>query len=461
MKKVLILIPDGVGLRNFIFTDFYNILNKNAKVIFWNLTPFDLEREFGIEEIISQKTKNHPFANIVKKAKQKIELDNFSKQFDNSAYLSYLFQKKQRIDSIKSFVKTLIYKWYLINYNKPDDNISLFNKMEEWERKTDSYKKAKEILMEDKPDSLFVTNQRVSLALPIIVAAKDLDIPVYSFIFSWDNLPKATMVINADYYFVWSEYMKKELMQYYPHITEDHIFVTGTPQFEPHFDKKLIVKKKLFFKKHKLNPNLKYILFSGDDITTSPYDQYYLRDLAESVRIYNKNNQQKYGIILRKCPTDFTGRYQFVIDKYKDIVFSIDPLWKKLDEQWNKILPMPEDWELLVNTLHHSEWVINVGSSMVFDAVLQNKPNVYINYNADEVNKDKWNIGRIYNFIHFSSMPSKKATLWANSKDGLIELISFLDKNTPDLSETKRWLSTINTYPYNESSKRMAQILLK
>jgi hypothetical protein len=34
-----------------------------------------------------------------------------------------------------------------------------------------------------------------------LLAAQQLGIPTATFIFSWDNLPKATMVVETDYYY--------------------------------------------------------------------------------------------------------------------------------------------------------------------------------------------------------------------------------------------------------------------
>jgi hypothetical protein len=44
-----------------------------------------------------------------------------------------------------------------------------------------------------------------------LLAAQQLGIPTATFIFSWDNLPKATMVVETDYYFV-GDHMKLELL---------------------------------------------------------------------------------------------------------------------------------------------------------------------------------------------------------------------------------------------------------
>ena len=41
--------------------------------------------------------------------------------------------------------------------------------------------------------------------------------------------------------------MKREVLQYYPFVKEDQVFVTGTPQFEPHFDDSLVKSRDTFF----------------------------------------------------------------------------------------------------------------------------------------------------------------------------------------------------------------------
>jgi hypothetical protein len=41
--------------------------------------------------------------------------------------------------------------------------------------------------------------------MPICIAAKELNIPVITAIYSWDNLPKARLAVQADKYIVWSD----------------------------------------------------------------------------------------------------------------------------------------------------------------------------------------------------------------------------------------------------------------
>jgi hypothetical protein len=114
----------------------------------------------------------------------------------------------------------------------------------------------------------------------------------------------------------------------------------------------------------------------------------YLDDTAKAIRELNRNGHQ-LGIIFRRCPVDFSDRFDAVLEKNKDVVIPIVPKWKKIAEGWHTILPTKEDLILQMNTIFHTELVVNLGSSMVFDYVAFGKPCAYFNYNvANELYKE-------------------------------------------------------------------------
>ena len=292
-------------------------------------------------------------------------------------------------------------------------------------------------------------------AIAPITAAQDLGIITSCFIFSWDNLPKATKVVEADHYFVWSEYMKKELQSYYPYITDSQIKITGSPQFEPHFNEKLRTPRKDFFNKYYLEEAKDYLCYSGDDITTAPHDELYLRDTAEAVRKLNAEGE-KIGIVFRRSPVDNSGRYNDVLETFSDVIVPIEPDWVQLGEEWNTVLPSKEDLKLQTNIIQHTFMVINVGSSMVFDYASYGLPCAYINYNPDieDLQKDTKSV---YNYIHFRSMPSEDAVLWVNAKADLYNVIK-TGKNgqAVEVSQSaKDWFEIVNKSPSNLASERM------
>ena len=104
-----------------------------------------------------------------------------------------------------------------------------------------------------KTDSIFITHQRVSGLMPICMASEELNINSTSAIFSWDNLPKARLCVDTNYYALWSEWMLKDMILFYPEIESTQLKVVGTPQFEFYTEKSRIVERAQFAKKRRLS----------------------------------------------------------------------------------------------------------------------------------------------------------------------------------------------------------------
>jgi hypothetical protein len=292
-----------------------------------------------------------------------------------------------------------------------------------------------------------------------MLAAQDLNIPTATFIFSWDNLPKATTLVETDYYFVWSKHMKKEILKYCPYVAEERILVTGTPQFQSHFDISIITSKEEFYKKYNLDFTKDYICYSGDDIVTSPLDQFYVEDLAKSVRELNAKGYN-LGIIYRKCPVDFTDRYQIILDIYSDVIVSIDPLWRPVGKNWDEIMPTKEDFALQATICEHTLFVANVASSMVFDFVAHKKSCLFFDYEQPQLKKGIRDIGQNYNYIHFRSMPNKNAAVWCKNKKELTEVVrQIIDNEISNVPDGLIWFDTIvGTEPTKASQKIWEEI---
>jgi hypothetical protein len=452
-KKIFILLPDGIGLRNFAFSNFLKIgKEKNFDITYWNNTPFDLT-QLGFNEIKIREAKINPLTDSYKNARKHIELNLSKKKEKDRVYDSYRFPFAYK--KLKPALKNLATKLLIATHSSTQGLEKVRQKIIKLENSTLYYRNCLETLQKEKPDLVFCTNQRPVVAIAPLLAAKKLDIPTATFIFSWDNLPKATMVVETDYYFVWSEHMKRELLQYYKYIKENQVFITGTPQFENHFDLNQRVPKEQFFQEHQLDLNKKYICYSGDDITTCPDDPQYLKDTAKAVRKLN-NQGHTLGILFRRCPVDFSERFDSVLAEYKDIIVPVAPLWKKIGEGWNTVLPTKEDMLLQTNTILHSEMVVNLGSSMVFDYASYQKPCAFINYDvANRVDKE-WSVSKIYKYVHFRSMPEIKVVIWLNSANEIADKIKFgLEQKNDIVKNAQNWFEIINQIPPENASNRI------
>ncbi|OOV29310.1 UDP-glycosyltransferase [Flavobacterium sp. LM5] len=452
-KKIFILLPDGIGLRNFAYSEFHAIGEKEGfDLVFWNNTPFDL-KTMGFEEIKIGNSKSHPLTEIYKNARKQIELNLNIRRTKDKVYATYRFPFSYH--TLKKAVKSCATQMLSFTHSSRFGWTRIREKIKQEERKTLYYHQCLETLQKERPALVFCTNQRPMTAIAPLLAAQELGIPTATFIFSWDNLPKATMVVETDYYFVWSDLMKKELLSYYPYIKASQVFITGTPQFEIHFNDKLLISKNAFFKQNNLDLNKKYICFSGDDFTTSPDDPAYLEDTAKAVLELNSRGFN-LSIVFRRCPVDFSDRYDSILTKYSDIIVALDPLWKPFSSQWNTILPTKEDDSLLSNLVEHCEMVLNLGSSMVFDFVSHKKACAYFRYNQKIQLNKKWDLLKCYQYVHFRSMPNKEAVLWINSPN---EISTIIEKGitTPSsvIENAQKWFEVINQQPPQEASQRI------
>ena len=458
-KKIFIFLPDGIGLRNFAYSNFHKVAAKmNLDLVFWNNTPFDL-KNIGFKEIKIKNAKTHPLTDVLKNTRKAIELNLNIKKFDDSVYDSYRFP--QHFSTIKSSLKNILTNVLIGLFSNNSGLLKIRSWIKNFEKRTDYYKQCLETLEKEKPAMVFCTNQRPLLAIAPILAAQKLKIPTATFIFSWDNVPKATMVIETDYYFVWSNLMKEELLKYYPYISNNQIFITGTPQFENHFEESKIVSKIEFYNEHNLDLNKDYICFSGDDETTSPDDPKYLEDISIAIKKLNDNGHN-LGLIFRKCPVDFSGRYNHVIKNFKDIITEIAPRWQAIGTEWNAILPTKEDNDLLSNTIKHSLFVTNIGSSMIFDYASFNKPCCYFNYNQENKNSKEWSIYKCYKYVHFRSMPNQDAVLWLNNRAEIgAKIEKLLQNNLQIVENAKKWFEIINIHPPTLASENICKAIKK
>ena len=436
-NKIVLLFPDGVGIRNYLYSDVFKGMEKEL-VLFH---AFDAKTEQAVKDI-TEIQNALPIPKYTESLKEKFlreliclaRLKHNAKTVDNPTILTNWKSNH------KGIFKTLFYKCIEIaSYGFTSYERIL--KLEKWYQKairnTSFYNEVREILVLNSPEKLFCSHQRGVQCAPIFAASQDLGIETITVIYSWDNLPKARMALQADKYLVWSDYMQQELKLYYPEIKGQQVFVTGSPQFECYQQTENIIPKEVFYERYNLDIHKKIICYSGDDVKTCPDDPQYLSDLADE--LVQNNLDEEYQILLRRCPVDISGRFDEIVSKYPNLIKQSPPLWNfEPNSSWTTIYPLPEDVKLLVSTAYYSDVVVNLGSTMAFDFGMFRKPCIYINYDQKIKVNPNWSVQTIYNFQHFRSMPNKETILWWNSKNSLASLIESF-KTDYDIENIKKW----------------------
>jgi hypothetical protein len=460
--KIVLIIPDGVGIRNYLYSDVIDNLSQHDVVLLHNLKGnliTELEKHY--KNIIFEYLpiyKESWTERVIREISSYARLNWNANTFNNPTILLNWTAEKN------TFQRKLLYGFSEIlgllfakNYHAIrfleiiQENISLFRY-----REINKYKK---IIKKLSPDVIFCTHQRVAWLTPIFKIAAKQGVKTCTAIYSWDNLPKARLPWRADSYFVWSDYMAKELTEFYPYIKKEQVIITGTPQFDFYFNPKYLKNREEFLIELGCDPNKKIVLFSGDDVTSSPNDPEYLEDLLQVIN--NDDDFQNVNVVFRRCPVDFSTRYDEIISRYEPIVSN--PLWMNEVDPSSKrslIYPKMEDVAMLVNLAFHCDVVINLGSTMAVDFAVFNKPALFINYTGKT--NPQVPVSTSYSYQHFRTMDGLDPVGWINSKEEIAEKVKLaLEQPNKIGPDRLKWLARIaQPDPLKTASKRIVEALL-
>ena len=457
--KILFIVPDSVGIKNYLYSNVLTYLKEDdVEIAIWSPLPetvfLEVERLHGItiEYKHLRLLPDPPLSRFYREAASYARLLHNAELKNNPSILkNWPKPKGQSNRAWMQRIAELLGRYLAKDYKR----------ILRSEAKSNAHWSAS-VIMAYKSDlrnlqatSIFITHQRVASLMPICLAAKSLGITVSTAIFSWDNLPKARLCVSADQYLVWGEWMYDEMAAYYPEISEHKIKLVGTPQFEFYLDESQQLSRELFAKRHGLDSEKKWICFSGDDVKTSPHDAVFLKDVAAALLPY----QDRLQIIFRRCPVEFSDRYDVIIKKHKGFVVAIDPLWHVPENTaWTHYFPKYEDVSMQVNLASHCDVVINLGSTMAHDFTMFNKPCLYLNYNP--VRDVNWNVETVYSYQHFRSMIDLEAVVWIDSKASIAEqVIKTIDAPDNLAKDRKLWMERIVLHPVSQASKLISKTI--
>jgi len=457
--KFLIVTPDGLGIRNFLCGPFIELLLSEGEVVVWHafsdktLAPHRERWKEAVRWERLPSVREGLRERVLRQAKIYAQLYWHYEEDSSEAVLKFLRPSGRWFNHALAF--TSRYLGRLLGNSK---GVVWLDRQHAAAASSAEYLEPfKKLLERERPDVVFCTHQRASSAVPAMLAARSLGISTATFIYSWDNLPKGRMAVHADHFLVWSEFMRQQLLHYYPEVQEQQIHVVGTPQFEHYFNRSLVQPRERFLQNLGLDPQRPVVCFSGDDLTTSPHDPEYLADLAEGLRTLPTD--QRPQILFRRCPVDTTDRYRRVIEKYPEIVVSV-PLWTSdADGDWSKSIPTIDDIALLVNVVYHSDVVVNLGSTMAMDFAILNKPAIYIAYDPKSVN-GFWSIHNTYRLPHLRCVHELQPILWARAPGELGNLVVRALSQPEEKSEARQaWLDQQVMHPLSRASARCYQAL--
>lgn len=459
MKNLGVVITDGVGYRNFIMTDFIKEAKENFdSVIIFSCLPKKIYDGLNLNCTIVELDvfEETFFTWFFRKAKEVSHLQLHAK--GNFGITDNLNITKSKANNPRGIANRFIHKCSRrVNSEKW---IQRYNRLQQ--RTFQSHEitnKYRQFLNQYDISILFFTHQRPPFIAPLIYAAEQLQIKTSTFIFSWDNLAsKGRMAGNFDFYLVWGDLMKKDLLHFYQSVKENQVAIVGTPQFEPFVMEKYGYDKTQFTHKFNIDPNLPIVLFTCND-ASSENDPIYLELLANFIK--NGNLTKAVNLIVRTSPAEEPVRFKDIAEKYPFIIWNY-PDWKIKreghQEAWTQRVPSIEDLNDLKSLLKYCDLCINVLSTITLDAFIFNKP--VINPVFGNAENRLFDDQKFLNYAHLSKLvASNSTTIVKNENEFLDAIKSILDKSDDKEKERESFLKIQIGKPLLNTSKRIAETL--
>ena len=209
--------------------------------------------------------------------------------------------------------------------------------------------------------------------LPVKIAHR-MGIPTVGFIFSWDNLTSRSRIfVPYDYYFVWHESMKKQLLSIYPKISEERVIVTGTPQFDFHFKTEYHLPREKLARRIGIDPSRPFIFYTSGIAKHFPEEHRHVGFIANFL---NQNGlKPQPQLVVRTYVKGTSSEMNALASKRIPNVVFPSVQW---DDKW--FMPHFDDLAIYTSCLKHTAMGINAASTVSLELMLFDKPIMNIGF---------------------------------------------------------------------------------
>ncbi|MVO07696.1 hypothetical protein GOQ30_00795 [Flavobacterium sp. TP390] len=430
--QILIILPRGETIRNFIYTGIVKDVMKYFHVTLYAVKPNETIWKLlseSSDQLYELKTENFSYGYKI-----------FFEIFD-LAHNRYMWSEAAKVRWEMRDVEANSIKKKIIRRIKKSIAILLAHrKTLQWAEKIDAWLASKEkqvleyqkFLLENKFDLVFNTSHsHARIALPLVYAANNLNIKTTTFLYSWDNLTSQGRVVpKYDFYFAWNSKIKNDFHTIYPHVKKNQVIVTGTPQFINHFDEDKCLSKKELYEKLGLNLEDKYFLYSSGMSHHMPYEPYVVERIADI--IYSIDPEIK--LVVRTYAKDKASVFRELKTRRKDILIP------EVDWEPNFQTPLLSDQEFFVSLMKNAIAGINVASTVSLELCMLNKPAINVGYNPPDKNIYPYNYTRFYSFDHYKPIVESGAVQVAINEAHLKKLLENAIENPKEFAVERQKL---------------------
>ena len=190
----------------------------------------------------------------------------------------------------------------------------------------------------------------------LIASCRSIEVPTVFSVFSWDNLStKGSFALEPDFYFVWNEFQKKELIEL--HETINPIQLVGASRFDT-FGETPVLEKQF---------NTIKILWLGSSKLGEPHDWIYFKKLAEII------NRVVFGESINS-PVIIEYRMHQEIKRDTDLRHQITEEMQRMNSEVSQVSYILSDDKIdLIRSIKESDLLFGMNTSAILEAKLLGK----------------------------------------------------------------------------------------
>jgi hypothetical protein len=221
--------------------------------------------------------------------------------------------------------------------------------------------------------ALVLSNVQPQGAVPFLLAARRLGLPIVAHVASWDHtVGKGVIASFCDVYIVQNAAMADDLARYHG-IGSERVVVTGWPQTDVYYRRHSKDEFHALLRSYELDSSLPLVVVMGNTSTNAPYEGRFVERMVEWWRAEGRGH---FSLLFRPHPRDREWRERFGAAMGVEGIFVQEASFTDID--------------VLATILEHADCVVANAGTILLDALVNDRPAVCVLYDEGAPPGESW-----------------------------------------------------------------------
>jgi UDP-N-acetylglucosamine:LPS N-acetylglucosamine transferase len=226
--------------------------------------------------------------------------------------------------------------------------------------------------------ALVLSNVQPHGAVPFLLAARRLGLPIAAHVASWDHtVGKGVIASFCDVYVVQNEAMREDLARYHG-IGPERVVVTGWPQTDVYARRRSRDDYEALLRTYRLDPALPLVVVMGNTPTNAPYEG---RFVERIVGWWEAEGRGRFTLLFRPHPRDREWRERFAPALHVEGAHVQEASFT--------------DFDVLAILLEHADCVVTNAGTILLEALVNDRPSVCVLYDEGAPAGESWAVKNV------------------------------------------------------------------